>query len=38
MCLGPIFPTAGTGVNCEMGGTILCKTVKERDLVGNNKC
>ena len=27
-----------TGVNYEMGGTILCKTVKENYLGGNNKC
>ena len=26
-----------TGMNYEMGGTILCKTVKEKDLGGNNE-
>ena len=26
-----------TGVNCELGGSILCKTVNVKDM-GNNKC
>ena len=27
-----------TGMNYEMGGTILSKTVKEKDFRGNNDC
>ena len=27
-----------TGINYEMGGTILSKTVTEKDLGGNNEC
>ena len=27
-----------TGMNYEMGGTILSKTGKEKDLGGNNEC
>ena len=27
-----------TGMNYEMGGTILSKTVKDKDLGGNNEC
>ena len=29
--------SGNTGKNCEMGGTILSKTVKEKDLGGNNE-
>ena len=27
-----------TGMKYEMGGTILIKTVKEKDIGGNNEC
>ena len=30
--------STNTGMNYEMGGTILSKTVKEKDLGGNNEC